>query len=1248
LNHPLADLRKSVSQTPVANRIEELRKAVAAVDPSAYLVESRVLRRLLKKRSKHPNLAIILPHGDSCVASILDVFRAVLPDELGLTSELEIAKAQGASSDIILIRLPRPEELEHWPLEELKLLLWRRLFHAQLDRELSRFQNADQLAYVQSQIDQLGQVEFDEAHHVLRNELRLLHPDSRVEAFCEWVALYWEFRAFDPGCIETWFPSMTQIDQVDRKIRLGLAIEDILSRTKIPGAASIESQSREAQDEAVLKNTQKRWSIELGQGTSERMYLWHMRRRDRSTERGNTVRAIISSLRGARRAPSRSKRSKAESTADSDLRLLVKRLRESVGFPLSENDDWHGVLKALSKNAIQGFWNSEKRLLYDLQKVCLDKERVSFRVDLLRWVTSLGSKPLRRPLYNLQEVQMAKHLASAAGRLAHVRLSGLEREKLTQLLEHASYQADQQMRLRIREPLKRTLLDVGMSPSSFPERVAMDKLVEDALDCISERGYISMGYFRDAVSKNDLKLPDLDGIREAWAGDRLLKADDRLDQVLDGVYRRGDFYLRWIQMISAVFFGSRKGRFATLFLIIPFGGALVLIESISHVWHKIHDWFGRHEVSEPSSLQSAEAVEEADPVTASGRVSGSTESTGDSVANKSTTSDSEPAESVERVATALADEPQAPSWSPIDRFNLLDGPPNDQSVLLPPKTADQAVDQIVSNQLNIIPLVIFLGFFLMALIHLPKFRLMIWKLLRWFGQLLYAICIRLPQKLLPWELIQGIIGHRWTLLIWSYALKPALLLLAVEWLVFRSWTGTSAHYTRLGAEFLTLSGLMNTRIGRDIQEVLFEAVGGVWNLLRLRWFVIAIDWIVEAFRSMLLAFERFIYAVDEWLRFHSQESILSLIAKAVLGFFWSVISFLIRIYINLLIEPTLHPVKHFPVVTVAHKIFLPVLLILAVNMEAFLSSYMNKALAMSITWFNIVFLPGFFGFAVWELKENWRLFRQNRWNTLSAIPVGSHGETIERLLRPGFHSGTLPKLFRTLRRLENEPASVKRFTKRRSALKKLHHVTEYVHRFVDRDLLALVNQCHIPQDQQLVCSEVMASTNSLSILVERRSKDRADKHSGPLELVIQEQSGWVVAWTRRTGWLDSSTEQLQKAFDLAMLGFLRKSGVFFLRGQVNDEFAKGRPYDVQDQGLVVWSDHSFKQECFVRLDGPHVASFEPSSLAKTMGLAEVPDRRWIFAASETTWEQWEKAWGDLTSDQQSASRPSMRAPNPIE
>ena len=79
-----------------------------------------------------------------------------------------------------------------------------------------------------------------------------------------------------------------------------------------------------------------------------------------------------------------------------------------------------------------------------------------------------------------------------------------------------------------------------------------------------------MGDFRDALSRNNLKLPDLEFSR----GDPLLRADVRLADVLDGIYRRGEFYLRWMQQISSLAFGTRAGRLFMRFAAIPFGGAV--------------------------------------------------------------------------------------------------------------------------------------------------------------------------------------------------------------------------------------------------------------------------------------------------------------------------------------------------------------------------------------------------------------------------------------------------------------------------------------------------------------------------------------------------------------------------------------------------------------------------------------------------------------------------------------------------
>ena len=78
-------------------------------------------------------------------------------------------------------------------------------------------------------------------------------------------------------------------------------------------------------------------------------------------------------------------------------------------------------------------------------------------------------------------------------------------------------------------------------------------------------------------------MPDLAGPGEFLAGDRLLKADRNLAVALDGVYRRGEIYLRALQKVSSVAFGTPWGRFLTRYVALPFGAAFVLIEGLQHV-----------------------------------------------------------------------------------------------------------------------------------------------------------------------------------------------------------------------------------------------------------------------------------------------------------------------------------------------------------------------------------------------------------------------------------------------------------------------------------------------------------------------------------------------------------------------------------------------------------------------------------------------------------------------------------------
>src|SRR5581483_10905976 len=155
--------------------------------------------------------------------------------------------------------------------------------------------------------------------------------------------------------------------------------------------------------------------------------------------------------------------------------------------------------------------------------------------------------------------------------------------RLSDLLHAALRHSETRLRDALRPRLAAVLAEVGMRPQNLPEQVARDKLVEELLDRVVERGFLTMGDLRDAISRNRLRLPDLAGPREFLAGDRLLRANRGLALRLSGIYRRGEVYLRLLQRFSSLAFGTRPGRFLTLFLALPFGGAFVALDGAQHL-----------------------------------------------------------------------------------------------------------------------------------------------------------------------------------------------------------------------------------------------------------------------------------------------------------------------------------------------------------------------------------------------------------------------------------------------------------------------------------------------------------------------------------------------------------------------------------------------------------------------------------------------------------------------------------------
>src|SRR5439155_15302619 len=170
------------------------------------------------------------------------------------------------------------------------------------------------------------------------------------------------------------------------------------------------------------------------------------------------------------------------SQAREDMESMTRHLQDALKFSNDEAREWLQVLPALLDKADQGHWPVEAKLLYDLQKVCLEHERKLYALDLVEWLMSAGKRPIKRPLSSLQIVRTTKHLRSAAFRLTMARVSDEDRQRLGKLLQSALQLSEERLRDRFRPILEGAFYDVGLVATTSPEQVSLHNMIEELLD----------------------------------------------------------------------------------------------------------------------------------------------------------------------------------------------------------------------------------------------------------------------------------------------------------------------------------------------------------------------------------------------------------------------------------------------------------------------------------------------------------------------------------------------------------------------------------------------------------------------------------------------------------------------------------------------------------------------------------------------------------------------------------------------
>lgn len=1075
------------------------------------VADPRIVRRVLKKRGG-ARFGARVPHARCCV-----VERAAL---LGIVRENELgAPAADLPTNVVLVARPDKDDVRE---------VWRRAFHGHIHRHLEERSAAGTLtpALVRERIHRIGQTQFDEIRAVLRGEELLFASSDDRDVYIEFAAFYSELAQFDPDSLEEFFPTLGEGHEVDEALALDLDAAALLAACKPENAPHLSPRRAKAIVQSVAPPA-------LGPPSSDRLT---QKERDAAIQaaraRGNVVRSMVMRLR-------------AGEGADDDIDALARRLRAALELvpdapevsatrrvpegPTAEA--WRDVIRALARAAAaaESPRALEARVLYDLQKACLDSERARSVVDVLGWIGSATKRPIVRPLPAVRTVHVARHFAHAFAKSHRAALPREERKALEEVFHAANARAKENARRTIEPALERAFDDVGLAPRSVPERVAREKLCAEVLDLVLERGSFGLSQLRDALSRSSLKLGNL-SFAQLFRGDAVLRVDKVLATSLDGVYRSGEIYLRGLQKVSSIAFGTRIGRLVTLHAVLPLLGSFVVLEGLSHVVHPIAKALHKRHVH----------------------------------------------------------------------------------VLTPESFVVMAL-------------------FFYGLIHSSAVRRGALAALKGVGSLLHAIFVGIPSFVLRLAPIRALLDSRFA----SIATKPLGLGVPV-WLLARH--AGAPPLGALGGAALVIAAtavFLATPVGLHFEELVAETVSRQLRQLSRQILPGLASLLVDGFRRLVERVERILYTVDEWLTFKDGQSSAALVSKAVLGVGWFFVTYLVRIYVNVLIEPQVNPIKHFPVVTVSHKIILPLSPTIFGGLSQALMP-IGAVFARAIAGSTVFLLPGAFGFLVWELKANWNLYDQNRSLRLEPVRVGHHGETMRALLVLGFHSGTVPKVFAKLRR------AVKRGLPKANAYRADLHVVEHgVHDFVERELAGLLLEAKRWKAGAVEVHAVELGSNRIRVAIAC-----TDASPEPAWIHFEEQSGMLVASVPVHGFVDVLEPAQRATFETALAGLYKRAGVDIVREQVEALVGKGVPYDVADEGLVVWPN-GYQSEVVYDLSSTGMLAGSVRGGALTEPPRVLDSKKLLFSRQDVSWNGWVAAFAEDAASPSPSPSASLFAGPPL-
>jgi hypothetical protein len=217
-----------------------------------------------------------------------------------------------------------------------------------------------------------------------------------------------------------------------------------------------------------------------------------------------------------------------------------------------------------------------------LEHIFLEGRTDYYRLQPFIRLWSRRRQPLQLGLPFQGPLKALRALNAARTRLDQSPWSGAEAAYFSAPLRVLGHQISQRLRQQLQPRLRELLDGAGFIPHALHQRMARNILEEELFEIILQRWHLRFTDLRDAVARNELRLPD-SGWRELLLGDRLAHFDRRASATLPGVYQPGEFYLKGLQQLSAPLFGAAVGRWITRFLLLPFSSAFIGLEALGYL-----------------------------------------------------------------------------------------------------------------------------------------------------------------------------------------------------------------------------------------------------------------------------------------------------------------------------------------------------------------------------------------------------------------------------------------------------------------------------------------------------------------------------------------------------------------------------------------------------------------------------------------------------------------------------------------